>query len=392
MSWVWILALRSMASRPCSTSSPSSFPDRSRRDQPTMALSGVRSSWERVARNWSFIRLAASASARASWRSDRAWRSRRPARRGAQLLGDATVGLIVAAARPIQMAERQHAQDLLASGDRYHEYGDDPECSQEFEVLAAPGRGAEPCVGDLGDVLGPAGLERTGHGVVLVARGRDEPADPFDPQPAAFLRREGVGPRHALDRPIPPRDVENPEVGQHRHDQPDDPLERLPVIQRRGERGAGVGQQALHLLAVLPLGDVAEVDRQAAVPERIGLHLEPAIPGLVVILELDVHTLGNGPLEFPLEPGAHGRREELPLFAAQQLFAGPAVDPLGLGVHVGDPPVSVQRHEAVGDALEDGLGLVAEFALAAGGGAANPGQLQVGGDAAPAARGRRRAW
>ncbi len=38
MSWVWILALRSMASRPCSTSSASSLPERSSRDQPTMAL------------------------------------------------------------------------------------------------------------------------------------------------------------------------------------------------------------------------------------------------------------------------------------------------------------------------------------------------------------------
>ena len=83
MSWVWILAFRSMASSPCWTSSRSSLPDRSNRDQPTMALSGVRSSCERVARNWSFIRLAASASARASCGSGRARHCRRPARRGA---------------------------------------------------------------------------------------------------------------------------------------------------------------------------------------------------------------------------------------------------------------------------------------------------------------------
>ena len=72
----------------------------------------------------------------------------------------------------------------------------------------------------------------------------------------------------------------------------------------------GVGQEALHLEAVLPLGDVAEVDGQAAVPRRVRLDLEPSVPRLVMVLELDAHLLGDRPAEFPLEracPPSPGR-------------------------------------------------------------------------------------
>ena len=62
MSWVCARALRSMVSTARATTALSSGPPRRTWAQPTMALSGVRSSWDRVARNSSFIRFASWAS------------------------------------------------------------------------------------------------------------------------------------------------------------------------------------------------------------------------------------------------------------------------------------------------------------------------------------------
>jgi len=61
MSWVWTRALRSMVSMARAAVAESSWPDRSMCVQPTIALKGVRSSWESVARNSSLARLAARA-------------------------------------------------------------------------------------------------------------------------------------------------------------------------------------------------------------------------------------------------------------------------------------------------------------------------------------------
>ena len=69
-SLAWACALRSMRSMACRRSSSGRWPVRSRCTQPTMALSGVRSSCERVARNSSFSRLASCS------RSSRSARSR----------------------------------------------------------------------------------------------------------------------------------------------------------------------------------------------------------------------------------------------------------------------------------------------------------------------------
>ena len=63
---VWILALRSMISRADSTASRASLPLRTWRTQPRIEVNGVRSSCETIARNSSLVRLAASASRRAS--------------------------------------------------------------------------------------------------------------------------------------------------------------------------------------------------------------------------------------------------------------------------------------------------------------------------------------
>ena len=65
MSCVWTFALRSIVSRARRELASSRRPARSRWTQPTIAFRGVRSSCESVARNSSFIRLAASACARA---------------------------------------------------------------------------------------------------------------------------------------------------------------------------------------------------------------------------------------------------------------------------------------------------------------------------------------
>ena len=67
ISWAWTRALRSMALMPETTSgSPPATRCLSSCDQPTMALSGVRSSCDSAARKSSFTRLARSASARAA--------------------------------------------------------------------------------------------------------------------------------------------------------------------------------------------------------------------------------------------------------------------------------------------------------------------------------------
>ena len=63
MSLVCARAFRSMTATARAAASGGRFPCIRRAVHPTMALSGVRSSWDRVARNWSFIRFADSASA-----------------------------------------------------------------------------------------------------------------------------------------------------------------------------------------------------------------------------------------------------------------------------------------------------------------------------------------
>ena len=66
MSWVCARTLRSMTSRPRWMDGGSRVPERSITVQPRIGVSGVRSSWESVARNSSLARLAFSAAERAS--------------------------------------------------------------------------------------------------------------------------------------------------------------------------------------------------------------------------------------------------------------------------------------------------------------------------------------
>ncbi len=65
MIWARVLVLRSIVSRALAEDDTSSVPVRISCAHPRIELSGVRSSCETVARNSSFSRLAASASARA---------------------------------------------------------------------------------------------------------------------------------------------------------------------------------------------------------------------------------------------------------------------------------------------------------------------------------------
>ena len=83
MSWVCARTLRSMTSSPRRIDGWSRVPERSMTVQPRMGVSGVRSSWDRVARNSSLARLAFSAVARASCdaRYRRALSTARAARR-----------------------------------------------------------------------------------------------------------------------------------------------------------------------------------------------------------------------------------------------------------------------------------------------------------------------
>ena len=66
MIWACAVELRSIAASPSSTSPSATRPERRILDQPRIAFSGVRSSWLRIARNSSFIRLASSATSRAA--------------------------------------------------------------------------------------------------------------------------------------------------------------------------------------------------------------------------------------------------------------------------------------------------------------------------------------
>ena len=83
MSWVCARTLRSMTSRPRSIAVWSRLPERSITVQPRIGVSGVRSSWDSVARNSSLARLAFSAALRASCeaRYRRALSTARAARR-----------------------------------------------------------------------------------------------------------------------------------------------------------------------------------------------------------------------------------------------------------------------------------------------------------------------
>ncbi len=63
MSFVWAATLRSITSRPWATRCSSNGSLRRRCVQPRMAPRGLRSSWESVARNSSFMRFASRASA-----------------------------------------------------------------------------------------------------------------------------------------------------------------------------------------------------------------------------------------------------------------------------------------------------------------------------------------
>jgi hypothetical protein len=72
MSWLCMRAFRSMVSTP-RRSSGSRLCPRSTAAQPTIALRGVRSSWDSVARNSSLSRLAASASSRAARSRSSRW-------------------------------------------------------------------------------------------------------------------------------------------------------------------------------------------------------------------------------------------------------------------------------------------------------------------------------
>ena len=75
MSWVCTRALRSIASRARAVASRSSMVPRSIRAHPAMAVSGVRSSCESIARNSSLERFAASASTRAARSLASSWTS-----------------------------------------------------------------------------------------------------------------------------------------------------------------------------------------------------------------------------------------------------------------------------------------------------------------------------
>ena len=66
MSWVCARTLRSMTSRPRWMAAESRVPERNITVQPRIGVRGVRSSWERVARNSSLARFAFSAAERAS--------------------------------------------------------------------------------------------------------------------------------------------------------------------------------------------------------------------------------------------------------------------------------------------------------------------------------------
>ena len=112
MSLVCARALRSTMPMALAAVASSRFPCMSSAVQPTMAFSGVRSSWDNVARNWSFSRFASSASRR-SWvrsstrRSSSACAARRSASRRCR---PSTISLKVATRMPTSSFPRGTAR------------------------------------------------------------------------------------------------------------------------------------------------------------------------------------------------------------------------------------------------------------------------------------------
>lgn len=107
-------------------------------------------------------------------------------------------------------------------------------------------------------------------------------------------------------------------------------------------------------LGALALRQFPDVNAQPAPLGGVRLDHEPAVPGRVVVLELGRHPVGQDPPVLGLERGAHGCRVDLPVVLPEDVLAADAVHPLEGGVHVDEPPVRVEDHEPLVDALQDG--------------------------------------
>src|SRR5206468_3799336 len=103
----------------------------------------------------------------------------------------------------------------------------------------------------------------------------------------------------------------------------------------------------------LPLGDVAEIDRQPAISGRIEADFKPTVQPFVKLLETDANSFRGRAAHARFGGRAERAGKFLPAALPDQLRSGRAENPLRLLVDVREDPVLVDRHEPVADALED---------------------------------------
>jgi hypothetical protein len=174
-------------------------------------------------------------------------------------------------------------------------------------------------------------------------------------------------------------DVDRAPVGQARHGEARDALQRLLVIQRRRERLAGLREEALAQLGLLGLGDVFDhADRQqlaARRAQRRGLDEPPALLAGLAVHDARQQRLGRQPvddlpardvlgLQRPavLVRGVPRRGDAAKWLRQQILRAGVAEQVGGRLVGVADAPRSVRHRDRLGEVGEHAVELLARGA------------------------------
>src|SRR3954452_9533698 len=131
------------------------------------------------------------------------------------------------------------------------------------------------------------------------------------------------------------------------------------------------------LFDLLTLRHVLIKDRNATVAAGGEPDLEPALPGHVVVLELDGNALFHRTPVVGLEFSAFQVAEDIPKVPSTQLRPRHVQSPFGFDIHVREPPVPVECEKGVADtfkncgtAFASGLGFSAQRTFVFGGFAA----------------------
>ena len=222
-----------------------------------------------------------------------------------------------------------------------------------------------PLADDGASVPGDVLVHRVG-GHVALPQAADDPGGPFPDlgcrqERGSFLSPDLLPPpaEGRLGRGVPFDDA-RPCIGHEARD--GHPLELQAQALQQLVPLALEAQPGFFGLPVLR--DVAPVERQAPVPDRVGVH--PVPPAVRREEELDVnrHALGHGPAQGPVHLRPHHRREHFPDRLPQRASPRHAVPLLGRGVQVGQAPGAVDDHQPVRHRLDDVGDAVPELGLA----------------------------